>query len=462
MITVLTLLFFYMTLGIPFAALLSSNNDNRFKIVGESFFWGVFLVISLLNIMQYFSLSLSLKTFYYSMLVYACCALLVFLYLQIKNNKILLNASIFQNFTPLYLLALALISLQLYSIILQNQALPLSAWDGWYGWIAKAKIWFYHGINEPLVARTQWLITESKFTSPIFQYPDGLSLIYVFNAHYFGWNETLLNGIYPASLIAFLLAYYGNIKQLLNSTKSACLAVVLLITIPFINTHIIIAGYADIWVAFYLALCLLNIQHFLNRPSLKKLIQSIIFMSALPMFKLESWVWLLLVVFSFVLTLLSKHRRRMMLLLMGFVFIVWYMLDGFEYHFSFGELVFKPNLIKVPALGTFVLSFVNTSSAWLEALFYSNNWNLLWYSLPFVIFASIKMKSHKALVLPSLYLTFTVLFIFVLFYMTYASIFANDFTSSNRVVLHIVPVYIYFIILLVHEYSTPKKTGTLK
>ncbi|MCB1604796.1 MAG: hypothetical protein KDI59_09120, partial [Xanthomonadales bacterium] len=52
-----------------------------------------------------------------------------------------------------------------------------------------------------------------------------------------------------------------------------------------------------------------------------------------------------------------------------------------------------------------------------------------------------------------LLLVLSTIFLFVLFYMTQASVFANDFTSSNRVILQILPIYIYFIAIIISEYS---------
>ncbi|MFK8011578.1 MAG: hypothetical protein AB8B80_06020, partial [Marinicellaceae bacterium] len=83
--------------------------------------------------------------------------------------------------------------------------MPLIGWDAWNGWVAKAKIWYYHGLNEPLINRFVWLQSDSALTNPIVHYPDGLSLLYLFQSGFWGWNETQLNAVYPAMLIAFVL-----------------------------------------------------------------------------------------------------------------------------------------------------------------------------------------------------------------------------------------------------------------
>jgi hypothetical protein len=334
--------------------------------------------------------------------------------------------------------------------------LPLTPWDAWFGWIAKAKIWYYHGIQEALVERPQWLLSGTNFTNPTAHYPDALPLIYVFNSGFFGWNETALNAIYPSMFIAFLLAFYGNIK-LTSNNRFAFIAVFGLIAIPFINVHITLAGYADIWVAALLMLSIFYAQSLVINPNLSNLVYMVIFLMTMVMFKLESWVWLSIFIIVLILSFISKPKRKWMYMALILITIIWYIVDGFNINTPFGEIILAPHLIKIPALGTYVLSFVNTTSAWLEALFYSHNWNLLWYTIPFGLFFYFRSSNDKLTSLAAMYLLFSVIFLYVLFYMTYASIFVSDFTSSNRIVLHVVPLYIYFVTQAAFQYMSQKK-----
>ena len=305
--------------------------------------------------------------------------------------------------------------MHVYYIIEQNQTLPLTPWDAWNGWIAKAKIWYYHGLVEVLVDRSNWLLSDENFTNPTAHYPDALPLLYVFNSGFYGWNETALNAIYPAMFIAFLLAFYGNIK-LFTNRNYALIAVFILSSIPFVNVHVTLAGYADIWIAALLAISLFNAQHFLSHPSISGFVTVLIFIFLTVMFKLESWIWLSIFIMVLLLCLMNKARRKWVYLLLFSLSVIWYLFGGFSLDLPFGEVILSPNLIKIPALGTYTLSFVDTTSAWLEALFFSKNWNLLWYSIPFVLFLYFKIKNKELIVLPDLYIMFTVFFIYVLFY----------------------------------------------
>ena len=447
----------YMGCGLLFhhASRQDTTEFNWQKLVGESFFIGVFFIVAMNNAIQFFGFVIQQSIIFNIIAVFAICSIIYYLYkLKIDSLPKFKFEQILQS-NKYFVLVIVIIFLHLYYIIEQNQSLPLTPWDAWNGWIAKAKIWYYHGLVEVLVDRANWLLTEENFTNPTAHYPDALPLLYVFNSGFFGWNETALNAIYPAMFIAFLLAFYGNIK-LFSNRNHALIAVFILSSIPFVNVHVTLAGYADIWVAALLAISLFNAQHFLSRPSVSRFVVVLIFIFSTVMFKLESWIWLSIFIVVLLLCLMNEAKRKWIYLILFSVSVIWYLFGGFSLDLPFGEVILSPNLIKIPALGTYNLSFVDTTSAWIEALFFSKNWNLLWYSIPFVLFFYYKTENKELIVLPALYLLFTVFFVYVLFYMTYASIFANDFTSSNRIVLHIVPLYIYFVIQVSYQFQTQR------
>jgi len=428
---------------------------NWQKLIGESFFIGVFFIVVMNNTIQFFGFVIAQSILFNIIAVLAIGSIIYYLYQWKLGGLPKFKLDLVLPFNKYLTLVSIIIFLHLYYIIEQNQSLPLTPWDAWNGWIAKAKIWYYHGLVEVLVDRANWLLSEESFTNPTAHYPDALPLLYVFNAGFYGWNETALNAIYPAMFIALLLAFYGNIKLFSNSNH-ALMAVFILSSIPFVNVHVTLAGYADIWIAALLAISLFNAQHFLSQPSVSRFIIVLIFISLTVMFKLESWIWLSIFIVVLLLCLMNESKRKWIYLILFSLSVIWYLFGGFSLDFPFGEVILSPNLIKIPALGTYSLSFADTTSAWIEALFFSKNWNLLWYSIPFVLFLYFKTKNKELIVLPALYLLFTVFFIYVLFYMTYASIFANDFTSSNRIVLHIVPLYIYFVIQVSYQFQTQR------
>lgn len=455
MINILLQLYIFTGLGLYLSRIFSQNiaNINWQKIFGESFFIGVFLVVLVNNTIQLFALHVPQNGLWYLALTLATISF-VYYFWQIKD-RIIKEFKFYFKFNWLYFFFFIIAFLHLYYIVEQNQNMPLTSWDAWNGWIAKAKIWYFHGINEVLLNRTEWLLSDDSFTNITAHYPDGLPLLYVFNSGFFEWDEIALNAIYPAMFIGLCVAFYGNIKILINE-KYALAAVLIFITIPFVNVHISLAGYADIWVAAFLVLSVFNLQHFLTNPKIKTFSLVIIMVVAMLMFKLISWVWVLILILVLALCLINSVKRRWMYIIIAVSTALWFLIGGLDFNTPFGQIAITPELIKIPALGSYKLTFMNTTSAWIEALFVSKNWNLLWYSIPFLVFVYFRLKEKEAVALPVIYLMFSTVFLFVLFYMTYNSVFANDFTSSNRVILHIVPVYIYFAFQLFYQYQKQK------
>ena len=463
MLNIFILMVLYIGIGLPIYLSLSIEKSNWQKVIGNSFFIGVFIVIVFLNLVQLFDININIPMTFFVFSIFSVISLLftVYVYRQkiklpsIKNPNSVIQENVY------YILATLIVLIHLYHIFSQNTSMPLISWDAWNGWVARAKIWYYHGVSEPIINRFVWLQSESVLTNPIAHYPDGLSLLYLFNSGFLGWNETQLNGIYPAMFISLLLSFYGSIKLLTQSKMYAWMAMIMLVTIPIINIHLVLAGYADIWVAAFLILSVFNVQFFLNKPHLKSFISALIFAIGMVLFKLESWVWLFILTSAFLLSVISQKKRLILYLLFISVCILWLINDGISLSFPFGELIITPELIQIPALGSYELTFLNTTDSLLEALYYSKSWGLLWYFIPLLLILPVFIKDKNLLVLPSLFLVFTALFLFVLFYMTYASNFVNDFTSSNRILMHIVPLYIYLLIQVFNQCQIQRKKNSL-
>ena len=450
MINTLILLLVFTGMGLPWMAQFFKASNWQ-KILGESFFIGVFKIMVIYNLFQWLGLDINNYFLFYLCFAFSTVTIgyYVFVYKRIIINGVRERLSLKPHFSKILVILAVFVFIHLVFIETQNQSLPLFAWDAWYGWVAKAKIWYFYGINESLVGRVEWFSAKGALTSPIHHYPDGLSLLYVFNSGIFDWNETRLNAIYPAMFISFILLIYGNVKLITQSSYLAFGFVFVLVSLPYVNNHIILSGYADIWMAAYLFISFVNIQQYFLTHQKRFLILSAISLISMLMFKLEAWVWVNIAIMSVGLSLLSKFSQRKAYFILACVIAIWYLFGGI----SIGEFKITPEVVAVPWIGEFQLQFVNTTDAWLETFFMSNNWYFLWYFLLIVVIISSKIKDRKLLALPGLFLVFSTIFLFVLFYMTKASVFANDFTSSNRVILQILPIYIYFIAIIISEYS---------
>lgn len=433
--------------------------ENWQKNLGESFFLGVLLVVLINNLAQLFKWNLNQSHFFYivltvSVIVFCACFYRLFKKSFFRFDLSRLKDS--QNYFHIF--AIALLLLHFVLIVQQNQLLPLTPWDAWSGWVAKSKIWHFEGLSQLIVNDPFWFRIDGSMVNQTAHYPDGLSLLYAFHSGFWGWNETPLNAVYPAMYVAFLLAFYGTLKSLTNS-RSAIIATLLLGTIPFVNTHIVLAGYADIWVAVFLAFAVFNVHLYQKYKRANHLVIAILFMLLMLLFKLESIIWFLIVLFSILFSRLTKSNKLLALIVVILALITWFFLGGVTVETQLGELALTPDYLAIPGLGKFALVYINTLPAWFEAVFFSRNWNLLWYSIPVLIWAYLKanrMNAHRLnhsnhLQMYSVFFICALIFLFLLFNYTYASRFANSFTSINRVFLHVVPLYVGFLTLSLHQ-----------
>jgi hypothetical protein len=83
-----------------------------------------------------------------------------------------------------------------------------------------------------------------------------------------------------------------------------------------------------------------------------------------------------------------------------------------------------------------------------QSLFLLPNWSLLWYLLlPLVAWRWRQLQRPDAAML-GLLLAYGMLFLFVLFFFTDASRWAEDLTSLNRLLMHLVPLLLFWMALL--------------
>ena len=97
------------------------------------------------------------------------------------------------------------------------------------------------------------------------------------------------------------------------------------------------------------------------------------------------------------------------------------------------------------------------------SLFTLPNWHLLWYAVP-VLFVIQRRRFgvDRAARLLGLMLLVDFAFLFVLFFLTTASAWAQDFTSANRLILQLVPSVIVLAALLLRPLETLDPTSSAR
>ena len=163
----------------------------------------------------------------------------------------------------------------------------------------------------------------------------------------------------------------------------ALIACYLLLSLPYLNVHAVLAGYADIWVAavFCLAVCALyqwqTARHW-GYAALWCLMAA--FCSQL---KNPGAVLALIVLFCGLrLWLNLKPALELALWAIAAVLAAWLLLAGFNLQVPvLGHLAFEKGIIEIGIFGQFELTYHPVGDAFAKTFFVMINWHLLWYLL---------------------------------------------------------------------------------
>lgn len=355
-------------------------------------------------------------------------------------------------------LFLALIVVHL--AVLGSEALlrPTFPWDAWSAWAVKPKTWFLLDHYVPYVDPASWLADPSvpARTSAVWDYPPLLAWLQVWFASACGeWNEPRINLAWTGVLAAVAVASYGQWRAIGIGRGLAMALVYAFVSLPLVGVHAALAGYADIWLAAALGMAVLAWLRWLRRREVGQLVLAIAFVLSLPVIKLEGAVWLLVFSVVAVLAMLPvRWRWRLVALAIGLV-VLGVALGGFLFPMlGLGWVRVDWGQVVVPALGTLDLHWRPVGTAMLSGLLTLPNWHLLWYVLPLLVIWRWRVLVHdRASACLGSMLGACAAFLFVLFFFTDASAWAQNYTSANRLVLHLVPAVFSLAALLLADLS---------
>jgi hypothetical protein len=355
----------------------------------------------------------------------------------------------------LWWLLLTLIVVRLALLADEASLRPIFPWDAWSAWAVKPKSWMLLGHADRYVPMLQWLTDPDSHARTLasWNYPQWLAWIEIwFASGAGGWNEPLVDLAWSGALAAFAVAAYGYWRGLGLRPIVAMGLVYALVSLPLIDAHVALAGYADLWLAITLGLATLAWSRWLIFRERGQWLLSAALVLCLPLIKLEGAIWVLLFSAVMVLDLLPPRWRWRMAGAVVALCIVGLVCGGFSLPMlGLGWVRVAWGSVTIPGVATFELSWhAAVGRAMLASLFTLPNWHLLWYAFPVVVALRWRrlLGDHAAHMLGLLVLL-QLLFLFVLFFFTSAAAWAEDFTSANRLILQMVPtVFVVVAVLL--------------
>jgi hypothetical protein len=353
---------------------------------------------------------------------------------------------------PLLWALLALLAVRVWLMMDEILLRPMYPWDAWAAWLLKPKAWMLGGHIDRFVGFDAWLADASGAlrTAQTWSYPETLGRLAIWFAAAWGeWNAAAVGAIWIALWLALLCGTYGQLRALGLARDRSLIAVYALGSLPLINVHVALAGYADLWIAAVLAFACLAWMRWLQTRQAGHLILAGLFAVMLPLIKLEGGIWLLILAATMLYERMTPRIRRIALALapvIGCAVVVAYLLRW--------PLV-------APALDRIGLS-ADTDvlvehapavvAAAAEGLFAQYNWHLFW----FAVALTLAMRWRQLLRAPALrvlglFLLLGCAFLFALFVLTPAGKWAESYTAVNRLTLQIVPAMLVFAALLWRE-----------
>lgn len=322
--------------------------------------------------------------------------------------------------------------------------LPLYPWDAWTQWGTKAKVWFELGRIVPFVNAHEWLtaVPPIAYIDAAPHYPGTVPLFQVWAAVLIGrWDDALVNVPWWMTGVAFAIAFYGALRRLDFEPLLALVGAAIVMSLPILNVHIALAGYADLPLAAYLTLGAISALVAIRTRSAGDAMMAIVLLAACVLIKNPGKVWLIVLVPALVVMAMPRRGLR----LAGVAFaaaalaILWLARSG------------------VNVLG-YQLSpqFAMPWNALFDAYFSFGNWNLLWYcALATLVLAARQLLSRDVAPWTCL-IAAGLMFLFVGFAFTNAGAWVEDQSTVNRATLHLAPLVVVWMFVALRAWRVSR------
>ncbi len=258
-------------------------------------------------------------------------------------------------------LLLALIALHLGFAAFELYWRPVYPWDAWQTWLYTAKAWYYNGGPVDMISPGQWSTSRDDATYAVqgHRYPWLVPVQFWWLASVLGeWQENRV--VWPAlpAAIALGLALWGQAVAAIRQRLAGPLAALLLLSLPLLQTHVSLAGYADLWLAGFSGLGLIAIVRGLLESHRGQWLLGLVSLVLGLLVKHDALIWLTC---GLLLVVLLWKRLTITTLLLGGVLLV-------------GAMAF--------GLWRLDLQLHTDFARYAQFLWLADSWHLLWYLLP--------------------------------------------------------------------------------
>ncbi|MBB1127199.1 hypothetical protein [Thiospirillum jenense] len=341
----------------------------------------------------------------------------------------------------------SLIVLRFYHLALEVWWRPLFGWDATMHWATKTRVFTEWQQLMPFVNYDVWLTqpADRVFTDPHPNYPLTIPLMQTWMNVFIGeYNDHLMNLPWLGAYIALGLLLAGQLRALGSSLITTAIFTYFLLSLPLLNTHIALAGYADVWVGIYYFAALLAFYQWATTGQRWQLGLAVMTALVLPLLKNEGLFWL--VTFIPALAALWLPARRLFILLgsatIAGALLIWLLP---------ADMMIAGHRLAELNLGWRFDAFLPV----LRSLFLFDSWHLLyWLAMGLLVINIAQRQQWARPFIAVSFALFTGYGLFFLLFLTtnYANAAAGD-TSVSRIALHLAPATVFWTWLLFQQVS---------
>jgi len=353
---------------------------------------------------------------------------------------------------PLFWILIVLLAAHAWLMADEILLRPMYPWDAWAAWLLKPKAWMLGGHIDRFVGFDEWLADGSGLlrTAASWHYPEALGRLAIWFASAWGeWNAGVVGALWLVLWLALLAGVYGQLRALGLTRDRAVIAIYALGSLPLVNVHVALAGYADLWLATLLAFACLAWMRALQSGRRTHFVLAALFALMLPFVKLEGGIWLVLLAGTIAIFELPLRWRRIALVvapIAGVLVIALYL----------ARVPFIVPLLDRAGLSTDTARILDHAPAVIgaaaEGMFAQYNWHLFWFAIALTLVVRFgALRRSQPLSALGVFLAYGSAFLFALFVLTPAGRWAESYTAVNRLSLQIVPSMLVFAALLWRE-----------
>jgi hypothetical protein len=346
----------------------------------------------------------------------------------------------------LWRLLLAWLALRAAMLFTEVATHPLYPWDSWTQWATKARVWYELGRIVPFERADAWFAAGgTAYFDAGPHYPGTVGLMQVLASNFLGrWDDTLMNLPFWMLAVAFAFAVYGALRAMEFTALGALAGTWFASSLPLANTHVALAGYADLPLAIYFCVAILACMRWVRTREPADAALAVLLLAACPLLKIPGRIWALLALPALIVGLLPRFGPR--LVAGGYAVAV------------FGLLLLAQTSPVI--LGYHLhLDFAPDWEALANSFLLYDNWHLLWYGA-----IAVALLGRRQLLMPQIApLTVVVaggvIFVAFVLLFTNARDWLSDQSTVNRATLHLAPLVVIWMLVVFRAWAQTLHIG---